>query len=467
MLGRLQDGLFRPVDVASLAVFRVLFGAIMLWEAARYYAYDWIGHYSLPSIMFKYYGFGWVQPWPGEGLYWHFGGLAVLAILIMIGAFYRLAMILFFFAFTYVFLLDQANYLNHLYLVCVVSALMCVLPANRAFSVDARLWPLGRGDTVPAWSVWALRIQFEIMLVYAGLVKLNPDWLALQPLESWLGNKAELPVLGLLYSQQWVIAIAAYGVIALHLIGAPLLFWRRARRYVFVVYVCFHVSNHFTFSIGIFPWFTIAGTLMFFDPAWPRQLWRWLGRSRDSDNARGIERANVLADSRERRRGPAPMAHQKFLVLGGLAIWFAVQSLMPLRHYLYPGDVNWTEEGYRFSWRMMLRSKPSTAIFFVTDPKTGKTWQVDPRSYLYPKQNRKMPMQPDMILQFAHHLATTWEQKYEIPNVEVRATVRAALNGREPKLLVDPRRDLTKERRTLDHVDWLMPFPGPLVDTGK
>lgn len=458
---KLRESLFRPVDVSSLAMFRVLFGAIMLWEVGRYMAYGWIASYTAPPFLFKYFGFGWVHPWPGDGLYWHFGALGVLAFLIMIGAFYRLSMILFFIGFTYVFLLDQANYLNHLYLVCVVAALMCLLPASRGFSVDARLRPGWRTDTVPAWAIWALRIQFEIMLVYAGLVKLNPDWLQLQPLEMWLSAKTDLPLIGMLYGQRWAIAVAAYGVIALHLIGAPLLFWRRVRPYVFAVYVGFHLVNHVTFSIGIFPWFTIAGTLIFFEPDWPRRLLERIRRSRQSSIQPWIDRADKLADGRTHVRGVNTGARAQTAIAMFLGLWFAAQILIPLRHYLYPGNVNWTEEGYRFSWRMMLRDKPSTAYFTVTDPASGETWRVEPRAYLLPKQARKMSMQPDMILQFAHHLAALWEQRLNVPNVEVRATVTAALNGRPAAPMIDPRQDLTKIHRSLRHVDWILPFPDP------
>ncbi len=460
-----QERMFRPVDVASLAVFRVLFGAIMLWEVVRYAAYGWIGNFSARPFQFKYFGFEWIEPWPGDGLYWHFGALGLLAFMIMIGVFYQVAMILFFIAFTYVFLLDQANYLNHLYLVCLVAGLMCVLPAHRAFSVDARLWPQTRSDTVPAWAIWALRVQFEIMLVFAGLVKLNPDWLQLQPLELWLSAKTDLPVLGFLYGQRWVIAVATYGTIAIHIFGAPMLFWRRARIYVFAVYLCFHLANHFTFSIGIFPWFTIAGTLMFFEPDWPRRLIDQYERWRRAGIRPWIERADMLAEGRFHRREREMPASARAVVIGFFGLWFAIQMFLPVRHFLYPGNVNWTEEGYRFAWRMMLRNKPASAIFFVTDPRTGQVWQVNPKAYLYPKQLRKMPMQPDMILQFAHYLAAQWEEKYDVPNAEVRVTVTAALNGRTPAMLVEPTRDLAKELRTLKHVDWIMPFPAPVVQT--
>ena len=98
--------------------FGVLFGALMLWEVGRYFSHNWIELYYIePKFHFTYYGFSWVRPWPGEWMHVHFLALGVLAVLILVGLCYRIAAALFFLGFTYVFLLDQARYLNHFYLV--------------------------------------------------------------------------------------------------------------------------------------------------------------------------------------------------------------------------------------------------------------------------------------------------------------------------------------------------------------
>jgi hypothetical protein len=34
--------LFAPVDIASLACFRIAFGALMAWEITRYFSRGWI-----------------------------------------------------------------------------------------------------------------------------------------------------------------------------------------------------------------------------------------------------------------------------------------------------------------------------------------------------------------------------------------------------------------------------------------
>lgn len=256
--------MFEEVDAASLVAFRVMFGLVMLVECWRFWSKGWIErHYIEPTFFFKYYGFEWIEPWPGSGMYWHFALLAGLSLLIMPGVFYRLATILFFFAFTYVFLLDQARYLNHFYLVILIGLILMVIPAP------------GLRAATPAWSVWLFRLQFEVMYIFAGIVKINADWLRLEPLGMWLARRDDWPLVGELLTQDWVVAVASYGSIAIHIIGAPLLLWRRTRGPVMVLYFAFHLLNHFLFNIGIFPWVAMAGTLLFLEPDWPRRAVRF------------------------------------------------------------------------------------------------------------------------------------------------------------------------------------------------
>ena len=449
--------LFQPVDVASLAAFRVAFGLIMLWEAERFLASDWIAAYYIePEFHFTYYGFGWVRPWPGAGMYWHFALLGLLAAMIAAGALYRVAMPLFAVGFAYVFLLDQARYLNHFYLIILLATLMSVLPLNRAAAVDAWARPRSRAATLPAWTLFALRAQMEVVYVYAGLVKLNPDWLRLEPMRTWL-HRTDLPLAGPWLAEEWVVALATYGAIAVHLVGGPLLLFRRTRAWAFVAYVAFHLGSAMLFGIGVFPWLSIAATTLFFDPAWPRKLAaRLAGRPLESQ-------AGHAATAPARRP----------VVVAGLGAWFLVQLLVPLRHVLYPGNVSWTEEGHRFAWQMLLRQKDCEGYFDVRDPATGRTWRLVPGSYLTRRQKAKMLARPDMVLQFAHHLAARWARERQVADAEVRGVVSCSLNGRPPSLLVDPERDLARVRRSLAPADWIVPLgarpvsrPAPPAENG-
>ena len=151
---------FEPVPVASLVVFRIWFGAMMALDTFWHIRYGWVEQaYIQPRFLFKFYFFEWVHPWPGNGMYLHFGALLLLAGCITLGLFYRLATVLFATGITYVFLLDKAEYLNHVYLTCLISWILVFVPSHCAFSIDALRRPDLRSSTVPAWCLWLVRFS--------------------------------------------------------------------------------------------------------------------------------------------------------------------------------------------------------------------------------------------------------------------------------------------------------------------
>ncbi|WP_417618642.1 HTTM domain-containing protein [Oceanisphaera sp.] len=463
-LDRFTNRLFDPVDASSLAFFRICFGIVMLIECWRFYSNDWIYlYYIAPDFRFTYYGFEWVAPLPGNGMYWLFGAMALLSLCIALGLFYRVTILLLWLSFTYIFLLDQARYLNHFYLVSLLLFLLALMPAHRTVSIDAWLSSGRQGVTVSRWSIWMLRAQMEVMLIYAGLVKINPDWLRLEPLGMWLARRTDTPLIGPLLEQDWFVAVASYGVIAVHLIGAPLLLFRRTRLPIIIVYFAFHLSNHFMFSIGIFPWLTMAATLLFLDPDWPKQMLRSMSRLAGRHNARvpdpDVGNMNHRDAYMSPRRSFSPRARRALLTF--IVVWFGFQILFPLRHLLYPGNPSWTEEGHRFAWMMKLRDKKADIEFTVRDPVTGREWRVEPSDLLLYHQAVQVGSRPDLILQLAHHIENVWANEFGLANVEVRARTCVSLNGRPAALLIDSGRDLTKIERGIGHADWILPLRMP------
>jgi hypothetical protein len=322
-LDRFLTYLHEPVSVQSIAVLRMAFGLTLVWDVWRFFYYDRIYRYYVqPDFFFTYYGFGWVKPLPEPYIHYAWLMVGVFALMVALGLLYRIAIVGFTLLFTYFFLLDKAQYLNHFYLVILFASLLCLLPANRAYSLDALIFRNRRSETAPRWGVWALRTQVEIVLIYAGLVKITEDWLKLEPLGMWLRESADEIPLGWFLYYDWAIAIGAYGTIALHLIGAPLLLFRRTRLPTFIVYCVFHMSNAFFFNIGIFPWLTIAATTIFFDPNWPQQFSRWLlGRFEAAPPAPPPVRLP-----------PIPRTFATRALIGVLVLWMALQVLIPLRY---------------------------------------------------------------------------------------------------------------------------------------
>jgi len=431
--------LTRPIDAAILAYFRIAFGALMFWELIRYLAYGKVHHLWIkPEFHFKYFGFGWVTPLPETGLYILMGTLLLAALLFTLGFLYRISALIFALGFTYLFLLDQAKYLNHFYLICLLSWISVFLPANSCWSLDAKWRPNLRNESAPAWTLNLLRFQVAVVYFYGGLAKLNADWLQGEPMRTWLANRADWAFVGELY-QHWLAPyFFSYGGLLFDLLIVPALLWKRTRVLAFALAVFFHLSNSQLFTIGIFPWLGIAITALFFDPSWPRKL---VARFRKTRPA--------LSSTSFKTKSP--------LLVPALAIYITLQLTIPLRHFFYPGNVSWTEEGHRFSWHMMLRSKQTVAASFVViDENSGDTWKLDPSAYLTPRQLEKMLGRPDMIQQFCAYVGSRMKNE-GYSNCSVRAVVYCSLNGRPPSLLIDPKANLAATKRSLLSSPWIFP----------
>lgn len=442
-LSSLAERLFQPVDIASLVFARIVFSAIMIYEVWVFLSEGRVFYYMEAPYLFTFPGFHWVRPWPGDGMVYHFIAMGALAFLMMVGLCYRLAAVGFFLCFTYLFLLDQVQYLNHFYLVCLLSFLLIFTPAHRALSIDAWLRPKLRSDTVPAWAPWVLTAQMGLVYFFGGVAKINGDWLRGYPLRVWMpGHLEHVPLVGYLLHQDWFNIFLSYGGLLLDLFIAPALLWRKTRPWAFLLVTGFHLANSQLFRIGIFPWLAIAMTTLFFGPDWPRRALRRLGVAR--------EWAHHTATGT-----PFPFRRATVVLLGA---YMAVQVLLPLRHFAYPGNASWTEEGHLFAWHMKLRGKKAKVGFFAHDPDTGRSWEVEPEDYLSRRQYTKMSKNPRLLHQFAQHVAKLARENGH-RRIEVRVVAVASLNGREPAPLIDPSVDLAAEPyRWIAPAPWILPL---------
>lgn len=431
----------------------------MFIDAVRYIRFGWVSEYYLdPQFLFTYFGMSFVQPLPPVMLYGVFVVLAAAALGLALGIYYRLSGVVFTLLFTYVFLLEKAHYLNHFYVIILMAALFTFLPANRLWSWDAKKGRVPRSDFIPTWPVWLIRAQLVIIYFYAGIAKLNADWLSGQPLDRWLDVHKDLPVIGSVLAGHTFALVASYGGIVVDLVLGPLLLSRRARIPALVAMASFHLANAFLFSIGIFPWMMLGANLIFLDPDWPRRLPPFFDRIVVRKEMERIDAAPT--DSM-----PTPLTRIGWAIVLG---WLVVQVLLPLRHHLYPGDVAWTEEGHRFSWRMKLRDKRGTTQFYVQQPDSTERVEIDLTQELNARQISKMSCNPDMILEYAHHLALAHLRSgQDRPRVFARA--RCSLNDHPHKDLVDPQVDLAAQPWNLLPASWILPedAPAPQIGPGE
>ena len=467
--------LFEPVDIGMLVFFRMAFGAVMVWEATRYLNFGWYTtQFQESDFYFKYFGFSWVHAWPGEGMRIHFIVWGILAAMIGLGLCYRIATILFFFVFTYVFLLDQSTYLNHFYLISLISFLMIFLPMHRAGSLDVLLRPKLRTTQVPAWTLWLLRFQIAVPYFFGGVAKLNGDWLRGEPIRYWLADYFGKPV-----SEPTVYGFA-WGGMLFDLLIVPALLWKQTRIPAFVAAVAFHLTNNTIFHIGIFPWLMMAASIVFLPS-------EWLAISEPTEDSKRAKKTKIS-------NWTIPSPRRQRWILGLLGVWVGVQCLVPLRHWLYPGNVSWTEEGHRFAWHMKLRDKSADSLVLKVPTESGlmlqwelvPIWDAELQRHdfqlrlsatnvigepikdpppvdlnLSSHQLRSAATKPDMLLQLAEYIANQVRLAGEEP-MGVFADSQVSLNGRIPQPLIDPNQNLLRTPRNLWHADWIRPLSVPL-----
>ena len=444
----------RRVPAESAAFLRIAFGVVGVVAVIRFAANGWIGElYVEPAYHFSYYGFGWVKPWPGWGMYLHFALLGLASLGVALGYRYRLSIAAFFLLFTYVELIDKTTYLNHYYFISLMSFIMIFLPLNRAMSLDARRAQATDGaPSVPAAAIWMLRAQIGMVYTFAGVAKLNPDWLFhAQPLRIWLYNSADTPLLGALIREPWApYAMSWAGALFDLTIVGWLLHWR-TRPYAFAVLVAFHAATGLLFpAIGVFPLVMIGAGLIFFDPDWPARVWRRL-RLRP-----GFSAPPARVRAAPNRESPLPWQVKAAFVLG--AAFLAGQALVPLRHLAYPGNVRWNEEGYRFSWRVLVTEKTGIVKYRVDASTLSGERLVYPEDYLTPLQVERMATQPDMILATAHVIRDDFARRGHA-GVEVRADAFSTFNGRPAARLIDPDVDLAAVESGIGPKAWALDRP--------
>jgi hypothetical protein len=437
LLNTIFKRLEQPLSAAPFVSFRIVFGLLMAFSAVRFVYLGWIeDHYSNPIFHFTYFGFSWVKPISTKGLYLVHLLMLFSAIGVALGRLYRFSAVVLFLTFTYTELIDITYYLNHYYFVSLICLWLIFIPEP-----DFK-------NTLPAWSKWLIMFQLGVVYTYAGLAKVNNDWLIEAfPLKIWLPAHDELPILGpLLKFPETAYVFSWFGMVY----DCTIVFFllcNRTRPFSYLTVIIFHAITGLLFQIGVFPLVMIGATLIFFSDNWHKRLQYYISR------IPFLGGFFVFFPSVEKASAHYRMSFFLRVLLTGYVIF---QLIFPWRYLLYPGNLFWTEEGYRFSWRVMLVEKAGDATFYVKDSKTGREGIVYNREFLNNHQEKQMAYQPDMILQFAHFLGKHYSQN-GVSNPEVRAEVYVTKNARPAKLLIDPNVDLMKINDSWSHKWWILP----------
>ncbi len=434
----MEKFLFRHIDNTPLIIFRIIFGLLLFLESVGAIFTGWV-HRTLvePIVTFNFIGFDFLQPLPGNGMYYYYLVMGIFGFCVMIGYRYRIAMISFFLMWSATYLMQKSSYNNHYYLTALLSFLMIFQPANNYLSVDAKRNPAIKSISVPFWTSIILMLQIGLVYFFGGVAKIYPDWLQAIPAKIFLTPKTSYPLVGELFATDWFPNVLSYGGLLFDLLIVPLLLFKRTRIFGFCLSVFFHLFNAIIFQVGIFPFLSLAFALFFFEPKTIHNIFL---------KKKPFYSSNQVI---------IPQSNKVIVSLIGL--YFVIQLILPLRHWFIKDPVLWTEEGHRLSWRMMLRSKSGYQKFTVVDTKTQKKEIINLNDYLSKKQQRAITTKPDMIWQFSQRIKKQYTK--EGKDVAVYVKGKVSVNGKSYQPLVNDSIDIASVKwNHFKHNEWLLPY---------
>jgi len=431
--------LFTHIDNTGLTLWRIVFGLLIAVEGFGAIATGWVRRTMVePEFTFNFIGFEFLQPLPGNGMYFYFALMGTFGVLVMLGYKYRFAMFSYALMWTCVYLMQKTSYNNHYYLMMLLCWLMVFLPAHRWFSLDAWRNPAIKSSSVPRWTYLMVIGLVWVVYTYASIAKMYPDWLDGTVTRLFMAGKKNYWGIGGFLQLNWVHHAMGYFGILFDLLIVPLLLMRRTRLLGFAISVFFHLFNSIVFQIGIFPYMSMAFAFFFFSSE--------------------LLQKRFLPKKELYTKAEVHIPKYKPILITAFSIFFAVQIALPLRHWIIEDDVLWTEEGHRLSWRMMLRTKGGRLTFKIKDKATGEMEMFKHRTLLSKKQQRSIRTKPDMIWQLAQRIKKLEAEKGRDVGVYVESKVK--VNGGDYFQFIDPKVDLTSVPwKPLSHSDWLLPSP--------
>jgi len=424
----------KNIDNSPLIIFRIFLGFLLAAESFGAIATGWVKKTFIdPEFNFSHIGFEWLKPLPGNGMYCYFALMGVLGILVMIGYKYKWSLSFFTLMWASVYLMQKESYNNHYYLLLLVCIMMLFFPANAYASMDSKQNPNLKSLVMPQWISGVMIFQITLVYLFSVLAKFSPGWLDGSFLKILFSQRANYPMISQVTQERGFHLFLAYSGLLFDLLIVPLLLWKRTRTIAFVLALLFHIFNALTLQIGIFPFFALSFIVFFYPAETIRSIF--------FKNKQKVEEGSFSYKN------------------NGLFYFFIpfliVQTLLPLRHYFIDGDVLWTEEGHRLSWRMMLRSRSGYATFRVVDKHTHQINYFDYSKVLTPKQIEWFGNKPDGIWQMAHYIK---EQKLkEGKEVSVFVDAFASVNNSKLKRFVDPKVDLANtDWDYFKHSSWIL-----------
>lgn len=426
ILSKIQHFFFKPIDNSQIVLFRILFGLLMAAESFGAIATGWVKKTLVdPQFTFTFFGLEWLQPLPGNGMYFYFILMGVVSLMVMIGYRYKLNILALAVLWSGTYFMQKTSYNNHYYLVMLLIWGMVFMNPHRYASFDVKRTKM-KTHFCPNWNRFFFVILLLLVFTYGSIAKFYPGWWSGDFIKNSFSNKTDYWLIGSLLGKEWFQLFITYSGVIFDAMIIPLLIWKRTRILAFIGLVIFNLFNSAVFQIGIFPYTVIALTIFFFGPETIRK--------------RFFQKKQYAHVPRLSFQKTSNNTFTFYILIGFLIL----QIALPLRHHFIPGDVNWREEGHRMSWRMMLRTKQGAINLEAVNPKTQEKFRIKKEKYLTKDQSKELATKPDFLYQFIQRLKKDYTEK-GMDNIEIYCKMsRVSLNGKKARPLFKSDVDLAK-----------------------
>lgn len=439
----LNSYLTRPIDNTFLILFRILFGLLAAIECWGALALGWVNEVFVdPIVHFPFIGFEFLIPvFTGPQMVVIYALMGLSGLLIALGKYYRMASVFLALFWTISYLMQKVHYNNHYYLFMLLAWIMTIMPVSKRL----RGLKPSKTDIYFTFRIYKVFFIFLLFIMYsfASINKIQPDWIAGKPIAIWFANKSHYPLIGALLQNELLQRFVVWGGILFDGLIIPALLWKKTKNIAFAASVVFHLFNSVVFQIGIFPYLSLAFHVFFFD----------------SHTLRRVFLMDKWAPLPNKTQKPPPLRTPFFVFKWGALVFLFVQILLPLRNHLWNSDVNWSEEGHRLSWRMMLRTKSGTLYYKLILGEEQKVAFHYPEDVVGHRTAHTMASHPDMIWQYAQYLLAEYmKDGYEPQEIQIYALASLSLNGGPKSTFVDPSADLSQKKWShWKSSDWILP----------
>lgn len=423
----LNDRLQEPIPSISISLFRLIYASILLVQTCYFLSSNFIQNNIInPLVSFPFINN--IEPTNTLVLIC----LGYIMLIANLGMLYnkiaRISTFIFCLCFTYFWLLDKGYFNNHYYFISLICLLLAIVEKRPSFS---------KNIYTPRIALFSLQAMVFIVYFIAGINKLNTYWLIeLQPMKHILELKAEItnnPI----FKKETIIMLACYAGLLFDLFIGFLLFSKKTRFFGFMLALSFHLSNHYLFSdvgeIGIFPFIMITTLILFINPHTLNQVFK--------------------LDKKDKK-----IFNTYPLIKNFIFTFLIIQLLLPFRHILFYGYVDYNGVGQRFAWRMKIMYKESDINYFIINKMTEEKYSVNIKPMLTNRQYNNLKYFPDLVVPLAKKIKKEAYEKFDIKNAKITCEYKTRFMGGDEQFLFSPELDLTKIHPNTLTNKWLWPL---------